>query len=595
MELAVSAEDTQILLKDKNVLQESVLDKYRVAGQISQTALKYVVNLINNIYHFKTEERPLSISELCLLTDSFILTRLEQCYKNKVNERGIAIPTNIDIDQVVTGWCPELDDVENIKNSNKEQLTKEDAPFNSTVTGFLKAGDVVKITLGVHIDGYTSEISHTMVIYPVDSSNVAELKPAGPLLGGKADAIAATHIAMETVTALLACALTPEKLPASLGNNVTGSTIRNVVDTIARSYNCGVVPGSRVRRIRRFLAGQNEGIIAEREYKGVIWTESHEEAKLLANTEVKDISVITSATPRVVSAVPTDNFTVSKGEVYLVDLKMSPLDGSTKKGLITLETVDSFTGKSHKVDQLVARSGSYIRDYAQTHHLKLKTSRYLLGKIDKQGVYPFKLSHLAQNFPINMENGKLDEELTTIKKELRQFRLGMSEISNNYLCVETPIQVAKWVPWEHILKSNNPNGNLTFDATAALTLPGHEVPLPKLGISSMKLKQLTKSSKETIELPVVRECNTVILCDSDVSNNGKPELLRLTGGNKTCAPSWIHSKYELNVQEPLVQGIFDLVSLTKDKRFGISIRETQPMKEISTGNKITTGTDAMEL
>ena len=597
MELAVSHEDSQILLKDKNVLQESVVDKYRTAGQIAQTALKYLINLINNIYHYKSIQRPLTISELCLLTDSFILTHLEQYYKNKVNERGIAMPTTIDVDQVASGWCPEIDDDENIKRSNKEQLSKETTPFISTVTGYLKPGDLVKITLGVHIDGYTSEISHTMVIYPVDASDMNNIKPAGPLLGGKADAIAAAHIAMETVTALLACALTPEKLPPSLGNNVTGSTIRNVVDTIASSYNCGVVPGSRVRRIRRFLAGQNEGIIAEREYKGVIWTESHEEAKLLANTEVKDISVITSATPRVTSAVPTDNFTVKKGEVYLIDLKFAPLENISKRGLITLETIDSFTGKSHNVNQLVARSGSYIRDYSQSYHLKLKTSRQLLTKIDRQGVYPFKLSHLSDNFPIDMNSDNLDEEIDLIKKDLKSFRLGMSEISNNYLCVETPIQVAKWVPWDHILKSNNPNGVLSYDATAALTLPGHEVPLPKLGISLLKLKQLVKSSKETLDLPVVRECNTVVLCDADVSSSGRPELLRLTGGSKTCSPSWIHSKYELNNADPTIQGIFDLVSLTKDKRFGISIRETQPMKGMNNNkdHKHTTGPDKMEM
>lgn len=597
MELAVSHEDSQILLKDKNVLQESVIDKYRTAGQISQTALRYLINLINSIYHYKSIQRQLTIPELCLLTDSFILTRLEQCYKNKVNERGIAIPTTIAVDQVTSGWCPEIDDDENIKKSNKEQFSNKTSPFNSTVTGVLKPGDLVKITLGVHIDGYTSEISHTMVIYPVDASDMNNVKPTGPLLGGKADAIAAAHIAMETVTALLTCALTPEKLPPSLGSNVTGSTIRNVVDTIASSYNCGIVPGSRIRRIRRFLAGQNEGIIAEREYKGVIWTESHEEAKLLANTEVKDISVITSNTPRVASAVPTDNFTVMKGEVYLIDLKFAPLENLSKRGLVTLNTVDSFTGKSHDINQLVARSGSYIRDYSQSYQLKLKTSRQLLTKIDRQGVYPFKLSHLSENFPIDLNSGNVDEELDLIKKDLRSFRLGMSEISNNYLCVETPIQIAKWVPWDHILKSNNPNGVLSYDATAALTLPGHEVPLPKLGISSLKLKQLIKSSRETLDLPVVRECNTVVLCDSDISSTGKPELLRLTGGSKTCSPSWIHSKYELNSTDPTIQGIFDLMSLTKDKRFGISIRETQPMKEISNKNKNknTVNSDEMEM
>ncbi|CCK71721.1 putative hydrolase KNAG_0H03060 [Huiozyma naganishii CBS 8797] len=590
MDLAVSHEDTEILLKDKNVLQESVLDKYRTAGQISQTALKYVTGLINDMYHFKNTDRQLRIEELCLLTDSFMMTRLEQYYKHKVNERGIAIPTTIDVNQIESSWCPEIDDIANLEKWNKDQITREDAPYHSVVQGLLKEGDVVKITLGVHIDGYTSEVSHTMVIYPVDNSIDGQPKPAGPLLGGKADAVAATYIAMEAVVSLLACSLTPEKLPASFGSAVNGYAIRSIVDTIARSYNCAVVPGSRVRRIRRFLAGQNEGIVAEREYKGVIWTESHEEAKLLANTEVKDIAVSQPSVPRVVSAVPTDDFVVKAGETYLIDLKFAPLENLDKKGLVILETVDAYTGKSHRQNQLIARSGAYLRDYAQSHTLKLKTSRQLLTKIDNNGVYPFKLSHLSSAFPISKE-GNLDDQLAAISGDLKSFRLGMSEISNNYLCVEKPIQVAQWVPWEHILKSNNPNGNLSYDASAALTLPGHDLPLPKLGMSALKLKAVAKSTRETVELPVIRECSTVILCADDVGVNGRPEVLRATGGSKTCATSWVHSVHEMNKEDPIVQGIFQLGVLSQDKRFGLNIRETQPMKH----RVDTPVNDAMEL
>lgn len=602
MELAVSREDTEILLKDRNVLQDSVIDKYRTAGQICQTALKYVTGLVNDSYHRGSSAKPLTIAELCLLTDSFMLARLEQSYKNKVNERGIAMPTCIDIDQVSNGWCPEIDDVSNIFNLNKD-VSETDGLYSS-VTGVLRAGDIIKISLGVHVDGYTSQVSHTMVIYPVDETLPSDQRvPTGPLLGGKADAIAATHIAMDTVVALLACALTPEKIPASLTlngqNQITGGVIRNVVDKIAQSYNCCVVPGSRVRRIRRFLAGQNEGVIAEREYKGVAWAESHQEAQLLAKVaeqqqgEVNELTMSKRSTQNVeaASAIPTDDFVVQAGEVYLIDLKMCPLEQCNKQGLLTLEDVDSFSGKSHKSDKLVSRSGSYVRDFAQSHILKLKTSRKLLTKIDNHGVYPFKLSHLSPSLPLNPDDE--ESQVHDLKNDLKSFRLGMSEISNNYLCLECPIQIAKWVPWDHILKSTNSKGNTGYDATASFTLPGHELPLPKLGVSSLKLKSLMKSS-EAIYLPVARECSTVVLCGSDVSVSDKPELLKATGGSKTCQPSWVHSKYELNTADSVVQGIFQLAALSKDKRFGISLRETQPMKYSST-NTIAADGDAMEL
>lgn len=565
MDLAVSREDSEVLLKDRNVLGPQVVDKYRAAGQVCQTALQYVAGLIDDSYHKGQAERLPTISELCLLGDAFVMRRLEQWYANKVNERGIAQPMTIDVDQIASGWSPEIDDQENIKAWNKNA----DGSFASSIEGILRPGDLVKISLGVHIDGYTCQLSHTLVIYPPEAN--------GPLLGGKADAVAAGHIAMESVVALLACALTPEKLPASLGSKeVTGSTIRTVVDTIARGYNCCVLPGSRVRRVRRFLAGQNEGIVAEREYKGVAWTESHQEAQLLALVDHKqELTVARRTTQAHTSAVPSDDFVVMPGEVYLIDLKMCSLKECSKKGLVTLEPVDSFTGKSHRGDRVVARAGAYVRDFAQSHHLKLKTSRHLLSSIDKQGVYPFKLAHLSSQMPVN---GLDDEELNALKQDLKSYRLGMSEISNNYLCVDVPTQVCKWVPWDHIFKSTNSNGNLSYDATATLTLPGHELPLPKLGISALKLKSLLNSTNETKALPVARECSTVVLCDTDVSTGDRPELLRLTGGSKTCHPSWIHSEYELDNTNSIVQGIFQLSALTKDHRFGLLLKETQPMK-----------------
>ena len=606
MELAISHEDSEILLRDKNVLQEAVVNKYRMAGQIAQTALKFLTNLINNIYHYKTVAQPLTISELCLLTDSFIINTLEQHYKHKVNERGIATPTTIEVDQVNENWAPELDDVDNLYKWNNNGMSP-DAPYSSSVTGFLKTGDVVKLSLGVYIDGYTANVSHTMVIYPVTQSETvsdqsttgANVVPTGPLLGVKADAVAATHIAMETVVALLGCALTPEKLPSSLGTVVNGQLIRLVVDSIAQSYNCCVVPGSKVRRIRRFLAGQNEGVVAERDYKGVVWTEADQETALFESSEAKDMAVVASSNDsgntatgelalniRDSSAIPTDDFTVKAGEVYTIDLRLAPVGQFTKKGLVTLETVDSYTGKSSKSDTLAARSGIFLRDFTQTHILKLRTSKQLLNKIDRHGVYPFKLAHLSSGFPLDTKNDGMSTtdysaQLDVIKQDLKSFRLGMSEISNNYLCSERPITVAKWVPWEYILSASNESGNLSYDATQPLTLPGHELPLPRLGVSSLKLKTLINNCNESQDVVVTRECNTVVLCDSNVGTNGRPELLRLTGGPRTCAPSWVHSEYELNGNNNVIQGVIQLATLAKDKRFGILIRETHPMKQSS--------------
>ncbi|ODV76026.1 putative hydrolase [Cyberlindnera jadinii NRRL Y-1542] len=576
MELAIAPQDQDILLKTKNVIDTAVLDKYRLAGQVAQTTLTYITKIINDSYHLNQGPK-LTSAEICLLGDSFMASSLETVYSkgsNSVNEKGIAQPVTIDVNNVNVGFSPEIDD-----ESNSFQ--------------FFQPGDIVTISLGCHVDGYTANLSHTLVIYPPGELVDGELRPTGPLLGPKADAVIAAHIANEAVVALLGAALTPEKLPAILkqsnnnSNVITGTLIRKVVDEIATSFKCVVVPGSRVRRIRRFLAGQSEGIVAEKEYKGVAWTEADQEASLLekASTSQELIKVEKSIKNTGVSqhsAIPTDEFVVAPGEVYVVDLKMAPIAEFNEVGLVTIQTLDGYTGKNHDKDALNIKPSIYVRDFAMQHTLKLKTSRQTLTKIDKtRSVYPFKLAHLSDSFPIDLKqlhsNGpeSLKPEIDAIKKDIKSSRLGLSEITNHHLTVARSVQTVKFLPLHFILNAANPTGARGYDAENP-TLPGLELPLPRLGVSSLKLKSLLK--KNSLDIPVAREQSTVVLIQQGISSGGKPEVLRLTGGSKTSKPSWVHSNFQLNNQKPLIQGALELIQLGQDRRFGINIKETQPLK-----------------
>ncbi|KAG7706155.1 hypothetical protein KL932_001856 [Ogataea haglerorum] len=547
MELAVSDADKSILLEKKNVLNPSVLDKYRLAGQITQTCMAYLAELINDSYHLGKHE-PYSIAELCLLGDSHMKVALDNAYKNQVREKGIAQPVTIDVNDVVVGYSPEVDDETNFK---------------------FKAGDIVTINMGCHIDGYTSNLSHTMVIYPPGAS-------VGPLLGSSADAICASYIASETVIALLALSLTPEKIPQSLADGsglIKGSTIRQIVDSIAESFNCVVVPTSKVRRIRRFLAGQAEGIVAERDFKGVVWSEADQELKLLKKSpkyngsqELATYDKTKSARVTASSAVPTDDFVVSPGEVYTVDIKMAPLQETEGPGLITLQAVDNVTGANHSKDTFRPRPSIFVRDVAISHQLKLKTSRKLLSTVDnKLSVYPFKLAHLTSGFPFNL-SGDIEQQLRAIQQEMKPARLGLVELVNKHLVVAKPILRARFVPLQVILNASTSTGVNGYDAENPV-LPGLELPLPRLGLTSLKLKSLLKASRES---PVAREQSTVVL------NGDNNELIRLSGGLSTSKPSWVHSKFQLSGD--VAQAVNDLVQLTQDQRFGLKIKECQPMK-----------------
>ncbi|VEU19265.1 DEKNAAC100352 [Brettanomyces naardenensis] len=563
MSLQVSNREADVLLKQKNILSSQVLSKYRFAGQVTQTCVQYLISLINDSYHFG-RHAPYTVAELCILGDSFLQASLDQAFKD-VNEKGIAQPVTIDVNDLVEGYSPEIDD-------------KTDYTF--------QAGDIVTLNLGCQIDGYTSRVAHTVVIYPpgIPSETSRELQPAGPLLGTSADAICASHIATESVVALLGCALSPEKLPRSvapIGSQVSGSLIRQIVDSIAATFHCIIVPGSKVRRIRRFLAGQAEGVVAERDFKGVVWSEADQELQLLEKSGkfsseegqqlvAYDRSIGSASNNS--SAIPTDDFVVASGEVYTVDIRMASMNGSDGPGLVTLEVLDQYSGKNAVEGELNPKPSVFIRDLAVNYQVKLRSARHLLTAIDRtHPVYPFKISELSDNFPLNLNTDEtsVQEQLKAISKDMKPSRLGMTELTNQRLAVAKPIWAARFVPLPIVLNATTSTGIHGFDAENP-TLPGLELPLPRLGITALKLKSLLKRAKK---VPVARELATVVL------NNKDGEVLRVSGGDSACRPSWVHSNYQL--QGELAQGIQDLVKLTQDGRFGIKVRQCQPMKAVS--------------
>lgn len=542
--LAVHPDDADILLKEKNTLDSHVIDKYRAAGSIAQTSLKYIIQLINDSYHLSKTERPYTAEELCILGDSMIAKLLSGCYNNKdkVREKGISHPVTIEVNEYVSNVSPELD---------------SESPRT------FEAGDIVTISLGAHIDGYTALASHTLVIYPPGVMIDNELRPEGPLLGSKADAIVACNIATRAVMALLGLAVHPEMIAwipelQNQSNVITGSMIRQVVDEIARSFHCVVVPGSKVRRVRRFLSGQAEGVVAEREFKGVVWDESNQEEALLKKGSGSDLVVHDgrpAASTDVNSAVPSDDFVVQVGEVYNIDLIFAGTADFEEQGLITLELVEE------------PKSTIYIRDIAIQHALRLKSARQLLGFVDRNcSVFPFKLSHTCDSFPIDIDLGDVDEQISKIKSEITSRKLGLHELANRYLARPKPVQIAKHVPFSKILSASNPTGKHGVDA-AKLTLPGRELPLPALEVSALKLKSLLKFGSPATA--TARESTTVLL--SSVNK----EILRLTGGNASAKPSWVHSQYKVN---ELVGGLLASLSRLLDETEQFKVSEVQPMK-----------------
>ncbi|TID30829.1 hypothetical protein CANINC_000594 [Pichia inconspicua] len=546
MALQISPKDSDLLLKQKNVLSDDVLGKYRRAGEIAQTCLKYIVSLINESYHLGQHE-PYSAAELCLLGDSFMQTLVNKSFK-KINEKGIAQPVTLDVNQIAGGYSPEL-------NDDKGNL-------------YFKPGDVVTVSLGCHIDGYTANVAHSVVIYPPGTS------APGPLLGESADAVCASYLATESVITLLACALTPEKIPNAISEDkkVTGTMIRNLVNGIAESFNCAVVPTSKVRRVRRFLAGQAEGVVAERDFKGVVWSESDQERALLeksaANSE-RQIAVVDATNGRNVNenpdnAIPSDDFVVLPGEVYLVDIKMSPLDKS-EPGFITLESLD---GTVKLNEEFNPKPSIYIRDVSITEQLKLRNSRRLLSLVDKkQSVYPFKLAYVSEGFPLKADNDgeSIITQLQKVESDVKVFKFGLQECVNKTLFDKRPILATKFIPLKEVLKLATATGVNGYDASNP-TLPGLELPLPKLGVTALKLRTALKHG---VYITNARHATTVAL-------SNERGALRL-GGGADMKVSFVHSAYQLEPRT--AAAVTALAALAMDERFGVKVGECRVLAE----------------
>ena len=169
------------------------------------------------------------------------------------NERGIAEPTSVNVNSCIRWYSP-LPDEE----------------------GYVLAeGDVVTVSLGVHIDGYAVVSSHTIRMQSV---------PA-PATGPVADATCALHFITKGIVNMLSTRSTTQ----------LHEILREGLDT----FGGNVVEGSCLRRIRRFLVGQ---------------------------------STIEELHPKVLEFGSPSNpdFNILPGEVYLLDLAISTGTGQVR-------------------------------------------------------------------------------------------------------------------------------------------------------------------------------------------------------------------------------------------------------------------------
>jgi curved DNA binding protein len=180
--------------------------KYRLASDIANEALRVVVEAV---------KPGASVLDACNKGDAVILEKVKGIFNKGKIEKGIAFPTCCSINNVAGHFSPAITD-----------------------TTTFKEGDLVKIDLGAHIDGFASQAATTVFL----GAEGAEVT------GRAADVMSAVYYAAEACIRLL-----------RTGNKSTELT--HAMEKIADSFNCKPVFGVSSHQLKQFLLDDTEHVI----------------------------------------------------------------------------------------------------------------------------------------------------------------------------------------------------------------------------------------------------------------------------------------------------------------------------------------------
>jgi curved DNA binding protein len=148
------------------------------------------------------------VSELCDFGDALIAQLTGQVHKTKKLEKGVAFPTCVSVNECVGQFSP-------LKSESR----------------VLAEGDVVKVDLGVHIDGLIALAAHTIVL---------GASAERPVTGAHADVIAAAHAAAEVALRLIK--------PGNKNADVTAA-----VEKVAEAFGVRAVAGVQMLQLQQFV------------------------------------------------------------------------------------------------------------------------------------------------------------------------------------------------------------------------------------------------------------------------------------------------------------------------------------------------------
>ncbi|XP_063064419.1 proliferation-associated protein 2G4-like [Engraulis encrasicolus] len=195
--------------QDQTIADDLVVTKYKMGADIANQAVKVLL---------EGAKPGVSVLSLCEKGDAFIMAETSKVFKKEKDiKKGIAFPTCVSVNNCVCHFSP----------------LKSDADY------ILKDGDLVKVDLGVHVDGFISNVAHSFVIGASKDN---------PVTGRKADVIKAAHLCAEAALRLVK--------PGNQNSQVTDAW-----NKIAESFKCSAIEGMLSHQLKQHVIDGEKTII----------------------------------------------------------------------------------------------------------------------------------------------------------------------------------------------------------------------------------------------------------------------------------------------------------------------------------------------
>merc|ERR1712159_42368 len=199
--------------EEYDITTPEVLAKYRLSAEIANRALKAVAERC---------VEGASVLDLCAFGDGMIVEECSKVHnkgKAKVEEKdkGVAFPTCVSVNEIAGHASAQPGDERTLVD-----------------------GDLVKIDLAVHIDGWIAAVAHTVMVGD----------PAAPISGRKGDVVMAAAVAAEAAL-------------DAIKPGVKNTAITPIFQKAAEAYGVNVVEGVLSHQTKRFVIDGNKVILSK--------------------------------------------------------------------------------------------------------------------------------------------------------------------------------------------------------------------------------------------------------------------------------------------------------------------------------------------